>query len=301
MPYEAKRRKWHAEYEDDVVASFVNHLADLDPLPIAAIVARITAPLVHKAARSAPLAAVNVERRLHNVMDFAVQQGYIERNPLPPRSPTTRTKKNLAAITDRVAVGELLRHADVYECSRGVRRAHEMCVYTCQRISEVVGATWNEIDLQTATWTIKRDRMKVRGSSRPDHAVPVPKRLLARLKEWKRETGDTCAYVCPARDGVRALTVEAVEKHYRRGLQLSGKHSPHSWRTVLSTWTGDSGRDTDLSELQLDHLIGSSIKQSYDRSQRLELRRELMQWHEDALTAARDGAAVLPITGKHGR
>ena len=42
-------------------------------------------------------------------------------------------------------------------------------IYVSARASEVTGATWSEIDLATATWTIPADRMKAR---RP-HAVPL--------------------------------------------------------------------------------------------------------------------------------
>ena len=47
-------------------------------------------------------------------------------------------------------------------------------------------------------------------------------------------------------DDYRKECREAVEKFYRRGLKLTGKHSPHSWRSVLSTWANDAGECAEL-------------------------------------------------------
>ena len=88
---------------------------------------------------------------------------------------------------------------------------------------------------------------------------------------------------------------EAVEKFYRRTLDLSRKHSPHSWRAVLSTWANDAGEDADAVEAQLDHVTGGKVKAAYDRAKRLERRADLMAWHEEALIAARDGAKVVQL------
>jgi len=105
-------------------------------------------------------------------------------------------------------------------------------------------------------------------------------------------------YVCPSPTGHASITREAVEKFYRRGLELSGKHSPHSWRSVLSTWANDAGEDPDAVEAQLDHVTGSPTKVSYDRAKRLARRADLMAWHEQALIAARDGAKVIGLKRK---
>ena len=116
------------------------------------------------------------------------------------------------------------------------------------------------------------------------------------LREWREADGAGAVYVCPApRDAKRPITAEAVEKHYRDALDLGGKHSPHSWRSAFSTVCRDKGKDGDAIEAQLDHVVGSKVAATYDRAKRLQLRRELLEWYEATLIAARDGAAVLPI------
>jgi integrase len=118
------------------------------------------------------------------------------------------------------------------------------------------------------------------------------------MKEWHQADGDARSFVCPAPRGDAPITREAVEKFYRRGLKLTGKHSPHSWRSVLSTWSNDAGEDSDAVESQLDHAMGGKVKAAYDRAKRLQRRADLMAWHEEALIAARDGAKVMQIKAR---
>src|SRR5436305_1779133 len=91
-----------------------------------------------------------------------------------------------------------------------------------------------------------------------------PARLLAMMKEWRGADGEGAEYVSPRPSGNSPITREAVEEFYRRGMSLSGKHSPHSWRSVLSTWANDAGEDSDAVEAQLDHVSGGNVKAAYD-------------------------------------
>ena len=135
--------------------------------------------------------------------------------------------------------------------------------------------------------------MKRKESARGPHLVPLPSRLLTTLREWRLADGDDAVYVCPApRDHAEPITREAVEKFYRRTLDLAGIHSPHSWRSAFSTIARDAGKDADAIEAQLDHVVGNKVAAAYDRAHRLELRRAVMQWYEEVLIATRDGATV---------
>ncbi len=54
------------------------------------------------------------------------------------------------------------------------------------------------------------------------------------------------------RQAFAVVAADWVEKFYSRALVLAGKHSPHSWRSVLSTWANEAGKDTGAVEAQLD-------------------------------------------------
>jgi integrase len=294
---EARRAKWTPNYKEEVTASLTNHLYALDALPLSEITAAIASPNLRKIERTAPDMAKKVRQRLRSVFDYAVEGGLIVGNPLPAprRRKSTADRTHLPATLAKDGVGAILRMADLAEAGKGVRRAHLIATFTAQRIGEIVGAIWDEVDLQSAIWSIPRDRMKRKDKERGPHLVPIPPRLLAQMKEWHRVDGQGQSYVCPAPRGDGPITREAVEKFYRRGLNLSGKHSPHSWRSVLSTWANDAGEDADAVEAQLDHATGTKTKTSYDRAKRLQRRADLMKWHEDALIAARDGAKVVQL------
>ncbi len=298
---EARRERWTADYKEEVEASLKNHLSKLDRLPISKITAAAVAPYLHAVERGSPSMFEKVRRRLRAILDHAVEKGLIASNPLPHTQRRKRMgeRRHYPAVTALEPLGDILRAARASDPCKGVRRAHALLAFTAMRVSEVVGAKWDELELDTASWAIPRERMKRKDSQRGPHIVPIPPKLLTALQEWKQSDGTEAVYVCPApRDSERPVTAEAIEKHYRNALKLAGKHSPHSWRSAFSTVCREAGKDGDVVEAQLDHVVGNKIASAYDRAQRLDLRRELLNWYEKTLIAARDGAAVLQMKSR---
>ena len=67
---------------------------------------------------------------------------------------------------------------------RAVRRQHaalalEFLILTATRTGETLGAQWDEIDLDTATWTIPKERMK---KTDEEFSVPLSERALDILR-----------------------------------------------------------------------------------------------------------------------
>jgi integrase len=295
---EARRQKWTPAYREEVEASLRNHLSELDALPISQVKARITSPILRAILRTAPLMLDKVHRRLRGIMDYAVEEGLIDGNPIPKRRPRVE-RRHYPAVTNLVGVGDILRRARAADPCKGIQRAHVLLACTAMRVSEVVAAQWPEFDFEAANWSIPRERMKRKDQERGPHVVPIPPALLEQLQEWKTADGEGTGYVCIApRDSTKHITAEGIEKFYRHALELSGKHSPHSWRSAFSTICRDAGKDPDAIESQLDHIVGNKVAAAYDRAKRLDLRRELMTWYEEKLIAARDGADVLPMRAK---
>ena len=138
--------------------------------------------------------------------------------PAPRRRKKGAERTHLPAVLTKEGVGAILRAADAAEVGKGVRRAHMLAAFTAQRIGEIVGATWDEMDLQSAVWSIPRDRMKRKDAERGPHLVPIPPRLLALLEEWHR--------VGRRRPHLRISRPARRCPYYSRGC-----------REVLSTWT----------------------------------------------------------------
>ena len=297
---EARSQKWTQDYRREVEASLDNHLSALDRLPMTKILAPTLGTALGKVEGRAPLMVEKVRRRLNGILNLAVERGTITGNPLPAVRRGRKVERNhYPAVTELSALGEILRKARAADPCKGVARAHVLLVFTALRVSEIVGGTWDEFDLEVGNWSIARARMKRKDMERGPHVVPLPPVLLAALKEWRAADGPRARYVCPApRDPASPVTPEACEKFYRRQLELAGKHSPHSWRSAFSTVCREAGKDGDTIEAQLDHVVGNKVASAYDRAARLELRRELMKWYEATLLAARDGASVTPIRQK---
>jgi integrase len=70
-------------------------------------------------------------------------------------------------------------------------RALEIAILTALRTNEVINATWDEIDLAAATWTIPANRMK---ASR-EHRVPLCDLVLRKFSEIKPEAGNPYVFI----------------------------------------------------------------------------------------------------------
>lgn len=208
-----------------------------------------------------------------------------------------------AALTDPKDVGGLMRNVDSWEwldTGRGpvgaiVGRALQLLARTAVRPGELRQAEWPEFDLTgerhdgKPTWRIPVHRMKMRGGGRTDHIVPLSRQAAAILEAQRELTGDG-KYVFPnARTGARpmtdaALSVAMVALGYR------GQHVPHGFRAMFKSLAQDVLKaDSELVERQLAHKVGNDVAAAYDRSQRLEERRALMQSYSDLLERLRDG------------
>jgi integrase len=296
MAHRGRRKEWTEDYRLQVDRIVKRDLAALLPLPVTRITAAIADGVLEDIGQRAPHMEEKAARFLQAILDHAVRKGAISGNPLPRRRDVKLVRRNFPAVTDPKRVGEILRAARGADPCKGIARAHVLVAFTAQRIAEVVGAAWSEIDVDKATWTIPRSRMKLKDPKRGPHVVPLPPELVAEIKRWRVIDAKDARLVCPApRDGEKPITPEGVEKFYREVLKLVGEHSPHSWRTTFKTWCADAGKPRDVSEAQIDHAIGDKTETAYDRAKRLELRRELMRWYERELITVRDGAEVVAL------
>jgi integrase len=165
----------------------------------------------------------------------------------------------MPALTDFVALGGVLRRAEMARLSPSVRMAHRLCAFTAARIGNVVNAEWREfhLDEEQPLWIIPRAKMKVTARDL-DHRIPLCSEIVAELRQWERMFGRK-GYAFPSPSGGKHIGRESIEKAYRVTLGLEGKHSPHGWRSALSTLARDNGFARDVAELALDHAHDTEI------------------------------------------
>lgn len=245
----------------------------------------------------------------HITAIFQLAQARGVRNDNPAESvksilPRKKDKGRMAALLSFTELGDLLRRAEIARLSPAVRMAHRLCAFTGARISNVAQAEWPEFDLEAdvPTWTIPREKMKSKEKEH-DHKIILGPQIAEELRQWRQNVGGK-GYLFPSpakRAGTKSkpyISRESLEKAYRVTLNLADKHSPHGWRSSLSTLAKDNEFDSDVVELALDHIHDKAVVRAYDRGERLEQRIKLMNWWNAQLVQAQRGADVVQIPRK---
>jgi integrase len=162
------------------------------------------------------------------------------------------------------------------------------------RPGEVVAAHWDEFDLEAATWTIPRARMKNKNPQLPSHVVPLPRQAVEKIQAWKEFTGGI-GRLFPHRDkpGEPMIASSLSKVHARLGLDFP--YSPHAARTTASTHLNQMGYRYDAIEKQLDHEDRDAIRRAYNRADYLDERRQMMQQWADLLDEWKAGGKVIPV------
>jgi integrase len=151
--------------------------------------------------------------------------------------------------------------------------------WTLARPTEVLAARWDEFDLDNAIWTIPADRMKMR----QPHAIPLPSQAVEALNDLNRISGHF-EYLLPNRNSPRKHAAHSIFVKAFHSLGYEGKFTPHGVRVTGRTILGEQGHPRDALERQLAHSDVKHVR-AYDRGDRLETRREIMQQWADYLDA----------------
>ncbi len=145
-------------------------------------------------------------------------------------------------------------------------------IYTAARSGETRGATWGEMDMEAATWTIPGARMKA-GKL---HTVPLSAPALAILETMAkgRRTNSPGEMIFSGTRAGKPLSDMTMAKAQR--LAAPGT-TVHGWRSTFRDWAGETtGFASDVLEACLAHAVGGKVQRSYQRGTMLDKRREVM-------------------------
>ncbi|MDE2782928.1 MAG: tyrosine-type recombinase/integrase [Gemmatimonadota bacterium] len=220
--------------------------------------------------------ARRIRQRIGAVMKYAMAKGYRQDNPaggavgvaLPRNGNRKRHCRSLphAEVTGAL---EKVRNSGAWT---GTKLAIEFMVLTATRPGETRLALWEEIDFDTATWTIPEARAK----TRKPHRVPLSPRALHVLTE-ALEIRDRTGLVFPSVTG-RAMANVTMTKLLR---ELDIAAVSHGFRSSFRVWCGDTGVDRELAERALAHTVRNPVEAAYARGTMFERRRRLMaDWAE---------------------
>lgn len=205
--------------------------------------------------------------------------------------------KHMAAIIDRKETAGLLRAINDYSGTFVVKYALRLAPFLFVRPGELRHMEWAEIDFGAALWTIPAEKMKMRKT----HAVPLSWQAIAILEEIRPLTGEG-KYVFPSvRTTTRPISDMAINAALRRMGFTKDEMTGHGFRAMASSQLHEAGWDSNLIELQLAHRDTNTVRAVYNRAERLEERRKMMQAWADYLDALREGAKIIPICVSSGR
>ena len=219
-----------------------------------------------------PETARRLRQIIKTVMAWAIAYGHISANPAGemidaalPAMPKVAEHFRALHYAD---VGAAIRTVEASSSFPATKLCFRFLVLTAVRSAEARYATWDEIDLEKALWTIPAARMKMK----KEHRVPLSTQALEVLDTAKLLPTNGNTYIFP-----NDLTPEKAFSENTLGYMLRRLGIPatvHGFRSSFRDWAAENtSASFAVMELALAHGVGSSVVQSYARSDLLSRRR----------------------------
>ena len=299
--FEAVARAWWANWSPTRSARHTDQVlrrleADVFPDIGSLPVSSITAPqILGVALKIERRGAVDIAKRAYQtcaqVLRYAVAHGLAERNAaadVKPSDALKPTRKENYARLDVKDVPELLRRMEAYDGSIYTRLALRLMALTFVRTSELIGARWDEFDIDAAEWRIPPERMKMKSP----HIVPLSRQALAVLADLEPLRAGRALLFPGERDHAKPMSNNTILfALYRMGYH--SRMTGHGFRGIASTILHEQGHRHDLIELQLAHQERNQVSAAYNHATYLPQRRKMMQAWADHIDRMRKGATVL--------
>ncbi|MBX3582904.1 MAG: integrase arm-type DNA-binding domain-containing protein [Rhizobiaceae bacterium] len=223
--------------------------------------------------------AGNIRGRIDKILGWATAMGYRSGdNPasrdgplqhlLPSIGKMKRDKKHHAAVPYKEVPAVV---AELRKLGSTSATALLFTILTASRTGETLGATWDEIDLETKLWTIPASRMKAAA----EHQVPLADEVVALLSSLPRDATNPHLF-----RGARAKTLSNMAMlQCLRGLRDDGA-TVHGFRAAFSTWAREqTDYAHEIVEAALAHTQSNQVVAAYARTTYLDRRRELLaEW-----------------------
>ena len=249
--------------------------------PLPSIVRKDVSTLLSRIAEKHPAAARQLHAFLHKLFRWAVGRGDLDASPMtdmPPPAPATSRDR---VLTD-LELAALM--AASHEVSRGA--VVRLLILTGQRRSEVLGMSFEELDMASATWTIPKERSK-NGKA---HIVPLNAPAVAELTalgagERRRGLVFTTTGKTPI-SGISKLKA-ALDKAMLQELRKEDEGASlvpwrlHDIRSTVATGLQRLGVRFEVTEAILNHVSGakSGVAGVYQRHDwAAEKRQALEKW-----------------------
>jgi integrase len=156
-----------------------------------------------------------------------------------------------------------------------VARALEFAILTAARRGEVLGATWDEVDLEAKVWCIPARRMK----ANKQHRVPLCHRATEIIERQRALLRNDLIF--PGFKDGRPLSGIVFSTLLR---QLGINCTVHGFRSSFRDWAAErTAFQREVVEICLAHAVGTSTERAYARGDLLDKRRAVMDAWADFL------------------
>lgn len=284
------RNAKHRQQWANTLATYVYPV--MGDLPVASVGTAHVMEVLEPIWKTKPETASRVRGRIETILDAAKARGYREgENParwrghiaqlLPARTRLSRGHHAAMPYADVPAFVARLQERKALAAL-----ALEFTILTAARSGEVLGATWAEVDLDNAVWTVPAARMK----AGREHRVPLSARAVEIL-EAVRPLGSE--WLFPATRGGK-LSGMAMAMLLRR---MQVEVTVHGFRSTFRDWAAEqTGFAHEVCEMALAHTIGNKAEAAYRRGDMFDKRRKLMEaWAIHCVIPVTTGANVTPI------
>jgi integrase len=245
-------------------------------LPVQTVDLALIAKVLEPIWKTKTETASRLRGRIERVLDWATVRGYRQGdNParwrghldqlLPARSRVQKVQHH--AALPYAEIGQFV--ADLREQDTTSALALEFLILTATRTAEVIGATWSEVDLDAAVWTIPAGRMK----AKKEHRVPLSKPAPTILKRLhKHRTGEFVFMGAkPGKPLSNMALLTLLERMGRSDLTV------HGFRSTFRDWCAECTHfPREVAEHALAHSLPDKVEAAYRRGDLFEKRRRLM-------------------------
>jgi integrase len=218
--------------------------------------------------------ARRLKQRISTVFDDAKGKGFLTgENPVAGVSASLKRDKRIRPkhfkAMDYRDVPAFIATLRSDERPAMAKLALEFVILTAARTGEVINATWEEIDVDKALWTIPGSRMK----AGREHRVPLSGRALEILQTVRPVT-ESGGWLFEGQRARKPLSNMAMLKLLER---MQVQATVHGFRSSFRDWAGETtGFPHAAIEKCLAHEVGNKVEAAYARSDLLDRRREIM-------------------------
>ncbi len=213
-----------------------------------------------------------VREHISMVMEWAKAEGHRADNPADRailKALPKHGRKNHYKALPFAELARAMTKVRSTDAHPATKLAFEFIAFTACRSGEARLATWDEFDLNAATWTIPASKMK----NGLEHRVPLSCAALDVLHQ-ARELSDGAGLVFPSARG-KLMSDSTVSKLLRENDIQS---TPHGLRSAFRDWAAEcSDQPREIAEYALAHVEGSAAELAYRRTDYFDRRRKLME------------------------